>query len=116
MGIDTGSLEDIKKSPYSLEYYDSSWELEFMKELENDDLVDKWTKNHGIRIPYFTEENKFRTYNPDFLVEYTNGEIELVEMKGGHLLNNPTTRQKMDYAKKWCNARKIKYRIYSKYQ
>lgn len=115
-GINTGEFENIKKSPYNLEYYDSSWELEYMKELENDENVMKWTKNHGIRIPYFAPENKFRTYNPDFLVEYADGRIELVEMKGEHLVNNPVTRRKMEYAKKWCKARGIAYRIYSKYQ
>jgi TnsA endonuclease N terminal len=114
--INHGAYENILKSPYNLEYYDSSWELEYMKELENDQIVSKWTKNHGIRIKYFDLDNKFKTYNPDFLVEYADGTIELVEMKGQHLLNNPNTRRKMDYAKKWCNARKIKYRIYSKYQ
>jgi hypothetical protein len=115
-GISTGEYENLQKSPYNLEYYDSSWELEYMKELEADENVSKWTKNHGIRIPYFTPENKFRTYTPDFLVEYTDGKIELVEMKGEHLLNNPVTRRKMEFAKKWCDARGIKYRIYSKYQ
>ena len=115
-GIISGEFENPIKSPYNLEYYDSSWELEYMKELEQDGNVAKWTKNHGIRIPFFTPENKFKTYNPDFLVEYSNGKIELVEMKGEHLLNNPVTRRKMEYAKKWCNARKILYRIYSKYQ
>jgi len=109
-------LENPKKSPYSLEYSDSSWELEYMKELENDDSIAKWTKNHGVRIPYFTEDNNFRTYNPDFLVEKTDGSIELVEMKGEHLLKNPNTKRKMEYAKKWCDARGIKYRLISKYQ
>ncbi|MGI0014006.1 MAG: TnsA endonuclease N-terminal domain-containing protein, partial [Nitrososphaera sp.] len=52
----------------------------------------------------------------DFVVEYLDGKIELVEMKGEHLLNNPVTRRKMEFAKKWCDARGIKYRIYSKYQ
>ena len=114
--IITGALENLKKSAYSLEYYDSSWELEYMKELEGDDSVSKWTKNHGIRISYFTDENKFRTYNPDFLVEKTDGTTELVEMKGGHLLKNPDTKKKMEFAKKWCEVRGIKYRIVSKYQ
>ncbi len=115
-GQNFGVIENITKSPYNLEYYDSSWELEFMKELEEDDTVTKWTKNHGIRIPYFTEDNKFKTYNPDFLVEYEDGRIELVEMKGEHLVNNPNTRRKMEFAKKWCSPRNIKFRIYSKYQ
>lgn len=110
------ALEDPKKSPYSLEYYDSSWELEYMKELENDKTTAKWTKNHGIRIPYFTEDNKFKTYNPDFLVEKTDGTIEIVEMKGRHLLKSPNTKRKAEYAKKWCEARGIQYRLISKYQ
>lgn len=113
---DTGYLENIKKSPYSMEFYDSSWELEYMKELEDDESVAKWTKNHGIRISYFTEENKFRTYNPDFLVEMIDGTIEIVEMKGVHLLKNPDTKKKMEFAKKWCEARGMRYRIISKYQ
>ena len=112
----TGYLENIKKSPYSMEFYDSSWELEYMKELEDDESIAKWTKNHGIRISYFTEESKFRTYNPDFLVEMIDGTIEIVEMKGEHLLKNPDTKKKMEFAKKWCESRGMKYRIISKYQ
>jgi hypothetical protein len=112
----SGAFENPTKSAYSLEYYDSSWELEYMKELESDDSVSKWTKNHSIRISYFTDENKFRTYNPDFLVEKTDRTVELVEMKGEHLLKNPDTKKKMEFAKKWCEARGMKYRIVSKYQ
>lgn len=112
----TGVFENPKKSPYSLEYWDSSWEFEYMKELESDSSVAKWTKNHGIRISYFTEQNKFRTYNPDFLVEYTDGRIEIVEMKGGHLIKNPETKKKKEFADKWCEARGMKYRILTKYQ
>ena len=110
------AFEDPTKSPYTLEYYDSSWEKEYMKELEEDDSIAKWTKNHGLRIKYFDSNNKFKTYVPDFLVENTNGVIELVEMKGTHLLKNPDTKKKIEFAKKWCEARKIKYRIISKYQ
>lgn len=42
--------------------------------------------------------------------------IELVEMKGTHLLKNPDTQKKMEFAKKWCAARGNTYRIISKYQ
>lgn len=112
----SGIYENVKKSPYNLEYYDSYWELEFMKELESDEKINKWTKNHGIRIPYFDLDNKYKSYIPDFLIEYLDGTIELVEMKGKHLLDNPNTKRKMEFAKKWCKSRDIKYRIYSKYQ
>jgi len=116
----TSVFENPEKSPYSIEYCHSSWEEQYMKELESDtddgaDTV-KWTKNHGLRIKYFDSENKFKTYVPDFLVEKADGSIELVEMKGTHLLKNPDTKKKIEFAKKWCEARKIKYRIISKWQ
>lgn len=112
----TGIFECPKKSAYSIEYYDSSWEFEYMQELESDPNISKWTKNHGLRIAYYTEDNKHKTYEPDFLVEKTNKTIELVEMKGTHLLKNPNTKRKSEYAKKWCADRGIKYRLISKYQ
>lgn len=111
-----GYYEDPEKSAYSIEYYEFGWEYEYMKELEGDDTVIKWTKNHGIRIPYFDEsENKFKNYNPDFLVEKTDSAIELVEIKGKHLLKTPNTKRKAEAAKKWCDARGIKYRLISRY-
>ena len=113
---DKNIFKNPLKSAWSIEYCDSSWEYEYMKELEEDDEVDKWTKNHGLRINYFNTDNEFRTYEPDFLVQYTDGHIELVEMKGTHLLKNPNTEKKSEYAKKWCKAYDIKYRIISKYQ
>ena len=116
MARNQGHLDDLKKSPYSMEWWDSNWELEYMKELEQDSKVAKWTKNHGLRIKYFDSNNKFKTYVPDFLVENTDGSIELVEMKGAHLLKNPDTMKKKEYAEKWCEARKMKYRIISKWQ
>jgi len=111
-----GEFEDPKKSAYSLEYYDSSWELEYMRELEAEPTVAKWTKNHGIRIPYFDEEGKYRSFKPDFLVQRTDGTVEIHEIKGTHLLNNPITRKKMDAAKLWCKARKMGFKTISKYQ
>ena len=111
-----GYYENPKKSAYSIEYYDSSWEYDYMKELDGDDSVSKWTKNHGIRIKYFDERNQFKYYNPDFLVERADGTIELVEMKGEHMLKNPDTKRKKEYAEKWCEARGMKYRLISRYQ
>jgi type III restriction enzyme len=110
-----GELENPKKSAFSLEYYDSRWELEHMKSLENDINIQAWTKNHGVRIPYFDENGKFRTYSPDFLIKKTDGAIELHEIKGTHLLRLPNTQKKIDSAREWCKARKIVFRLISKY-
>lgn len=110
-----GEMENPRKSAFSLEFYDSKWELEHMKTLEHDNEIKAWTKNHGIRIPYFDEDGKFRTYSPDFLVKKENGEVELHEIKGTHLLRLPNTEKKMKAAEQWCKARKIVFRLISKY-
>ncbi|MEM4058831.1 MAG: TnsA endonuclease N-terminal domain-containing protein [Thermoplasmata archaeon] len=100
-----------KKSAYSLEYYDSEQERAFMDELERDDKVTKWTKNHGIRILYTNVDDKLAHYIPDFLIEYYNGDQEIVEIKGKHLMNNPLTKRKAEAAREWCKKRGIKYTL-----
>jgi hypothetical protein len=118
--VNNGYLDNLKKSPYSMEWWDSKWELDYMNELESDkdDGADtiKWTKNHGLQIKYFNSDDKFKTYKPDFLVEKNDGSIEIVEMKGTHLWKNPDVRKKKEFAEKWCKARNMKYRLISKYQ
>lgn len=109
-----GEFENSKKSPYNFEYYDSSWELDFMKELEADENVLKWTKNHGIVVPYWDEDAKLSGFKPDFLVQ-TKDRIEIIEIKGGHLLKTERFKRKRYAAEEWCNARKMKFRIISRY-
>jgi hypothetical protein len=108
-----GEFEDAKKSPYNFEYYDSSWELEIMKKFEKDPDVVKWTKNHGIVIPYWDEDGKLRGFKPDFLIEKKDGAKEIVEMKGRHLLLQ--FKRKMEAAQEWCKARKMSFRLITKY-
>lgn len=111
---DRGEFEATLKSPYNFEFYDSSWELDYMRELEADETVLKWTKNHGITIHYWDEDGKMRFYRPDFLVQTTDT-LEIREIKGGHLLRNPQFQKKMRAAQEWCKARKMQYRLLSKY-
>ena len=106
-----GIYKDAKKSAYSIEYYESGPELKFMDFLERSDAVVKWTKNHGIRIPYFNLDGKLAHYTPDFLIEYKNGDQEIVETKGGNMINNPITRRKSQAAMEWCKKRGIKYTL-----
>ena len=109
-----GDFEDCKKSAYNFEYYDSSWELDYMKELEADENVTKWTKNHGIVIPYWDEDGKLRGFKPDFLIQAKEG-VEIREIKGGHLLKTEQFKRKMSAAEEWGKARKMKFRTISKY-
>jgi hypothetical protein len=113
---DHGEFENPKKSAYSLEYYDSSWEREHMEVLESDERVKKWTKNHGIRILYRDSDGEYHQFEPDFLVELTDGSVEIHEVKGVHILNNPITRSKSEAATKWCKDRGMKYRLISKHK
>lgn len=108
-----GEYEENLKSPYNFEYYDSSWELEFMKKLEKDTEVKKWTKNHHIIINYYDEDGKFRGFKPDFLIEYNDGSKSIIEIKGRHLL--PQFKKKFEAAEKWCKSRKIGFRLITKY-
>lgn len=82
--------------------YDSSWELEYMKRLERDRSVAKWTKNHGITIQYVTEAGNVRGCRPDFLIERLDGSKKLHEIKGGQYLQNPDTLRKHEAARNWC--------------
>ena len=109
-----GEFEECNKSAYNFEYYDSSWELDYMKDLEADENVLKWTKNHGIIIPYWDPDGKLRGFKPDFLVQMKES-IEIREIKGGHLLKTDQFKRKISAAEEWCKARKMRFRIISRY-
>lgn len=109
-----GDFDTLKKSAYSVERYDSSWELAYMKQLEKDRMVAKWTKNHGITIQYVTVAGNVRGYRPDFLVEMVDGVIELHEVKGGQYIDNPDTQRKFEAAKTWCKNRGMTFRVITK--
>jgi hypothetical protein len=109
-----GDFENPTKSAYSVERYDSSWELAYMKRLERDRTVARWTKNHGITIQYVTEAGNVRGYRPDFLLERMDGGKELHEIKGGQYLNNLDTMRKHEAAKIWCRKRGMSFVVVTK--
>jgi hypothetical protein len=113
-GFERGDFENPKKSAYSVERYDSSWELDYMKRLERDKTVAKWTKNHGIAIQYVTEAGNVRGYHPDFLIESRDGTKALHEIKGGQYLQNPDTIRKHEAAKSWCAKRGMSFVVVTK--
>ena len=63
-----GDFENPKRAPIQSSATIRPWELEYMKKLERDKTVAKWTKNHGIAIQYVTEAGNVRGYHPDFLL------------------------------------------------
>lgn len=109
-----GDFENPTKSAYSVERYDSSWELAYMKRLEKDNTVAKWTKCHGITIRYITEAGNTRGYRPDFLIERIDGAKELHEIKGGQFMKNLDTMRKHAAAKVWCEKRGMGFVVVTK--
>lgn len=103
-----------KKSAYSVERYDSRWELEYMKQLDRDRMVAKWTKNHGITIQYVTVAGNVRGYRPDFLIETVDHAVELHEVKGGQFIDNPDTQRKFEAAQSWCKKRGMRFKVITK--
>ncbi len=110
---ESGVFEHPTKSPFSLEKYDSRWEREYMEELELYSDISKWTKNHNIRIPYVDDAGYKKYFEPDFLIEKVDGTKEIHEVKGGHLMNRET-ELKMNAAKRFCEARKMTFRLITK--
>lgn len=68
-------------------YFRSSLELDFMRRLDFNNNVLKWT-SESLAIPYISKEkkdgkiiDKKRTYFPDFLVILKSGRVLLIEVK-----------------------------------
>jgi len=109
-----GDFENPTKSAFSVERFDSTWERDYMKRLERDKTVAKWTKNHGITIQYVTEAGNVRGYRPDFLIERIDGTKELHEIKGGQYLQNPDKIRKHEAARNWCRKRRMGFVVVTK--
>lgn len=105
-----GRLKGLKKTIKESEVFDSLLERDYMLELELDNKVKSWTKEHGIRIPYRLLLLK-KTYLPDFLVTFQNGSQEIHETKGAGFLSMLTTHLKRAAADQWCREHKMKYRF-----
>ena len=66
-----------QKKDGTREWYDSSLELERMKQLDEQGF--EWTKKHRIRMPYIKANGRKTFYVPDFYIKSTN---TIEEMKG----------------------------------
>jgi hypothetical protein len=78
-----------------------------MKQL--DSLNIKWTKKHGIRIPYIDPIGNRRNYVPDFLV---NSNI-IEEVKPSNLVKSKVDNNNLKYdaAIEYCKLNNYQYRI-----
>ena len=109
--IERDRFEQPAKSAYNFEVYDSGLERRMMERLEADHRVRKWTKRHGISITWYDANGRRHTYRPDFLVEYIDGSIALIEVKGANQIDSGSVQRKREAAERWCRRRHMEYSI-----
>lgn len=85
------------------EWYDSSYELEQMRQYDREGV--RWTKRHGIRIPYERDNGFVTFYVPDFLVKRGSG-VSIEEVKGWLA---PEVAVKARVAVEYCRQRGWRY-------
>lgn len=91
------------------EFYHSSWEMNKMIELNENDNVLFWTKKHGINIKYFYKKS-YKTYLPDFYVEYKDGTKKIEEIKG-YVEDEEQLKLKIIAVKNYCKINNLEYII-----
>jgi hypothetical protein len=106
-----GVLKDLKRCTRISEPYDSNWERDYMLLLEDDPAVARWERCRSLRIPYTRADGSRSTYNPDFLVERTDGSKELHEVKGDHLVGGEDTRRKLTAGQEFCRNRGMTFKL-----
>lgn len=106
----SGDFASPRKSQLAVEHFDSILERDYMSYLDSNPAVAKWTKKHGIKIPYTFLGFK-RDYLPDFLVEMKGGSKEIHETKGLPFLLWLSVKVKRQSAEEWCKNWGYKYKF-----
>jgi hypothetical protein len=101
--------EYLSNKTNQLEFYDSSWELLRMVELDNDIDVKLWTKKHKICVEYELE-GQIRRHIPDFYIVKKNGDIFIEEIKGWSRDEEKLKKQIISI-KEYCNKNNIQYML-----
>lgn len=55
--------------------------------------------------------NELRSYYPDFLIELEDGGFIIVEIKGEHLIDDPVTQAKVQYAREMALESEMRYML-----
>ena len=111
MPAERGNFEHPAKGAWNFEVYDSGPERRMMERLEADPSVRKWTKRHGVSIVWHDSRQRRHAYRPDFLVEYTDGALWLIEVKGAHMADSEAVARKREAARLWRRRRGMDYEI-----
>lgn len=111
----------LKEKTFHLSTYcfDSKPEKKFFQDIVNSKDIKKiyftGMLTHGqsdFYIQYIDpESNTVRNYYPDFLVEKTNGDYVIVEVKGDNKIEDPVVLAKERAARETATASKMEYKI-----
>jgi len=83
--------------------YRSGWELNYMKWLdENPDVVSYDYEKLIIEYVSNVKSKRIRRYFPDFHVKYSDGRVEVVEIKPKRRSQQVTVQKKAKAAISWC--------------
>jgi len=108
-GKDT--LHGLKRGTRESEFYDSAWERDYMLLLDTDETVKRWERCRSLKIPYKKVNGEPGQYNPDFIVERNDGQKEIHEVKGNHLLDGADTQRKLAAGAEFCRERGMVFKI-----
>lgn len=113
--------QEFKDKTFHLDTYcfDSRPEKKFFEDILKSEEVKKiyftGMLTHGqtdFYIQYIDpDSNTVRNYYPDFLVEKTNGDYVIVEVKGDNKIEDPVVLAKEKAARETATASKMEYRI-----
>lgn len=104
----------IRTMKGGLVVYQSLWEKILIFNLDFREDVVRFEKDK-LRICYHLHEKK-RIYIPDFLVTYTSGKKELIEIKPKVFCENEESKAKFEAAEVWCESNKVNFLVYSEDQ
>lgn len=91
-------------------FYRSSWEREYIKFLDRNNNVISFTKEKD-KIAYINTDDHKRWYIPDFLIEYKNGNKELIEIKPSCYLKHEVNKRKFKAAREFCKENNMSFKV-----
>lgn len=100
-----------KYDPLSKIYFDSNWEKVFYYNCTLDERIVNITR---WRIPIMyvrPSDGLVHSHLPDFLVEYSNGVKEIIEIKPKFLTDDPDTKSKIESATSYSFLYGYEYRV-----
>jgi len=109
-----GVVRDLKRGSRISEPYDSKWECDYMLLLDSDETIKRWERCWSLRIPYTKSNGEKGYYNPDFIVERLDGQKEIHEVKGGHLMSDLNTQRKLAAGEAFCRTRDMIFKLITK--